>query len=88
MKIYAFEVRADEKKAFEQIADQCGAEVTLSSEVPSMENADLVKGYDGISTLGMGKLDRALLSRYRESAFICRCLIPLIISSMQKPLQR
>lgn len=67
MKIYAFEVRADEKKAFEQIADQCGVEVTLSSEVPSMENADLVKGYDSVSTLGMGKLDRALLSRYREN---------------------
>ncbi len=67
MKIYAFEVREDEKKAFEQIAAQCGAEVTFSSEVPSLENADMVKGYDGVTTLGMGKLDRELLSCYRES---------------------
>ena len=67
MKIYAFEVREDEKKAFEQIAAQCGVEVTLSSEVPSLENADVVKGYDGVTTLGMGKLNRELLSHYREN---------------------
>lgn len=67
MKIYAFEVREDEKKAFEQIAAQCGVEVTLSSEVPSLENADVVKGYDGVTTLGMGKLNRELLSRYHEN---------------------
>ncbi len=67
MKIYAFEVREDEKKAFEQISAQCGAEVTLSNEVPSLDNADLVKGCEGVSTLGMGKIDRALLSRYREN---------------------
>ena len=67
MRIYAFEVREDEKKAFEQISEKCGVEVTLSSEVPSLENADLVAGYDGVSVLGMGKLDEALLSRYRET---------------------
>ena len=67
MKIYAFEVREDEKKAFEQIAAQCGVEVTLSSEVPSLENADVVKGYDGVTTLGMGKLNRELLSIYHEN---------------------
>ncbi len=67
MKIYAFEVREDEKKAFAQISAQCGAEVTLSNEVPSLDNADLVKGCEGVSTLGMGKIDRALLSRYREN---------------------
>ncbi len=66
MKIYAFEVREDEKAAFEKISEKCGVEVTLSSEVPSLENADLVKGYDGVSILGMGKLDEALLSRYHE----------------------
>lgn len=67
MKIYAFEVREDEKAAFEKISAKCGVEVTLSSEVPSLENADLVKGYDGVSILGMGKLDEALLSRYHEA---------------------
>lgn len=67
MKIYAFEVREDEKKAFEQIAAQCGVEVTLSSEVPSLENANVVKGYDGVTTLGMGKLNRELLGIYHEN---------------------
>ncbi len=41
--------------------------MTLSNEVPSLDNADLVKGCEGVSTLGMGKIDRALLSRYREN---------------------
>ena len=53
MKIYAFGVRDDEKQAFEQISAQCGVEVTLSDEAPSLENADLVKGYEGVTMLGM-----------------------------------
>ena len=44
MKIHAFGVRDDEKQAFEQISAQCGVEVTLSDETPSLDNADLVKG--------------------------------------------
>ena len=43
MKIQAFGVREDEKQAFEQISAQCGVEVTLSDETPSLENADLVR---------------------------------------------
>lgn len=53
MKIHAFGVRDDEKQAFEQISAQCGVEVTLSDETPSLENADLVKGYEGVTVLGM-----------------------------------
>lgn len=34
MKLYAFEVRQDERRAFAQIADQCAVEVTLSEKVP------------------------------------------------------
>ena len=67
MKIYAFGVRDDEKQAFEQISAQCGVEVTLSDEAPSLENADLVKGYEGVTVLGMGNIDRDLLSRYSEN---------------------
>ena len=55
MKIQAFGVREDEKQAFEQISAQCGVEVTLSDETPSLENADLVKGYEGVTVLGIGK---------------------------------
>ena len=67
MKIQAFGVREDEKQAFEQISAQCGVEVTLSDETPSLENADLVKGYEGVTALGMGNIDRDLLSRYSEN---------------------
>ena len=42
MKIYAFGVREDEKQAFEQISAQCGVEVTLSDEAPSLENLSLI----------------------------------------------
>ena len=57
MKIYAFGVRDDEKQAFEQISAQCGVEVTLSDETPSLENADLVKGYEGVTALGMDTVE-------------------------------
>ena len=67
MKIQAFGVREDEKQAFEQISAQCGVKVTLSDETPSLENADLVKGYEGVTVLGMGNIDRDLLSRYSEN---------------------
>lgn len=67
MKIYAFGVREDEKQAFEQISAQCGVEIMLSDEAPSLENADLVKGYEGVTVLGMGNVDRDLLSRYSEN---------------------
>mgnify|MGYP001732920809 CR=1 FL=1 len=67
MKIQAFGVREDEKQAFEQISAQCGVEVTLSDETPSLENADLVKGYEGVTVLGMGNIDRDLLRCYSEN---------------------
>ena len=67
MKIYAFGVREDEKQAFEKISAQCGVEVTLSDETPSLENADLVKGYEGVTVLGMGNIDRDLLRCYSEN---------------------
>ena len=58
MKIYAFGVRDDEKQAFEQISAQCCVEVSLSDETPSLENADLVKGNEVFTAIGMGNFDR------------------------------
>ena len=67
MKIFAFSVRNDEKEAFDQISEKCGVEVVLSGEIPSIKNADLVKGCEGVSILGMGKIDRELLEKYHEN---------------------
>lgn len=67
MKIFAFEVREDEKKAMESIAAQYGVEVVMSSEVPGKKNVDLVKGCDGITMLGQGSIDRELLTAYKEA---------------------
>lgn len=66
MKIYAYEVREDEKEAFRMLAERHGAEITLSADGASMDNADALEGYDGISMLGMNKIDRPLLTKYRD----------------------
>lgn len=66
MKIFAYEVREDEKKAFERWAARYQAEIVISEQVPCLENAELAKGCAGISMLGQGKIDRALLEKYKE----------------------
>ena len=71
MKIYAFEVRADEREAFDRMAAECGVEVIMSSEVPTLANAELVKGCEGVTTLGMGKLNRELLEAYQKLGVRC-----------------
>ena len=71
MKIFMYEVREDEKKDIAAAADELGVEVEISKETPSLENADLVSGYDGVSFLGQGKIDAALLDRYKELGVSC-----------------
>ena len=66
MKIYAFEVRADEKEIFLALAQKYGVEVELSQEVPDLENAEKVRGYEGVTLLGQGNIDAALLEKYHE----------------------
>jgi len=66
MKIFAYEVRADEEKAFASLAEEYQVELGMSSEVPSLENADLLKGYEGVTMLAQGKITREILERYKE----------------------
>lgn len=66
MKIYAFEVREDEISALQRTAQQFGAELEISQAIPSCGNADLVSGFQGISVLGQGQIDRQLLTLYKE----------------------
>lgn len=57
MKLLVYNYRADELPLFEKFAGKYGAELTLCSEVPGPENAELAKGCDCISmiTTPMGK---------------------------------
>lgn len=66
MKIFAYEVREDEEKAFASLAEEYQVELGMSSEVPSLENADLLKGYEGVTMLAQGKITREILERYKE----------------------
>lgn len=66
MRIYAYEVREDEKAAFERLMEQHGVEITMSGEGACLANADELKGYDGITMLGMNRIDRPLLEKYRD----------------------
>ena len=66
MKIFVYEVRGDEREALARASEQFGAELSLSEEVPSLENAGLAAGCEGVSVLGQGKLDKTLLRTFRE----------------------
>ena len=67
MKIMAFEVRADEEEYLDALVKEHGIEIVRSSAVPGPENADLTEGCEGVSLLGQGQIDRALLEQYHKN---------------------
>lgn len=64
MKIMVYEVREDEKEAIWLQANRLGIEVELCSEIPSIQNAAMTKGCEGVSILGQGRMDQRLLYEY------------------------
>lgn len=66
MKICAYEVRDDERESFLAIAHQTGVEVSLHAEVPSKETAELAHGCEGVTILGQGDINAALLDRWAD----------------------
>ena len=66
MKLFAYSVRTEfEKECVKKEAARLGAEVTVTEEYPCTENAELAKGYDGISII-TNPLDAELLDRFYE----------------------
>ena len=59
MKICAYEVREDEKKDFARMAEKLQVEIELHDEIPGPDTAALAEGCEGVTMLGMGKIDRA-----------------------------
>ena len=66
MKILAYEVRPDEQLELRRQADLLGIELHITEEVPALENVHLADGCDGVSTLGQGRLDGALLEALKQ----------------------
>ncbi len=66
MKICAYEVREDERNSFSAIADEHGLDVELHSEVPDLSTASLAEGCEGVTILGQGHIDEALLKAWSE----------------------
>lgn len=66
MKICAYEVRSDEAGIMDGLAQQMGVEVAMHSEVPSMENISMVEGCEGVTMLGQGSINAALLSEWKK----------------------
>ena len=64
MKIYLYEVREDERDEITRQAERLGVKVSVSGDVPTLENAGRVAYCDGVSVLGQGTIDKTLLEKY------------------------
>lgn len=71
MKILAYEVREDERNHFQRCAEMLQVELVLTDQVPTMENAFMAAGCAGITMLGQGKIDAALLDEYKRLGVQC-----------------
>ena len=66
MKIMVYEVREDEQAELARQAEKLGVSLEISCEVPTIENAALAAGCEGVSILGQGKIDEPLLDSNRH----------------------
>ncbi len=71
MKIIAYEVRDDEREHFDHYAGEFGAELILTDQIPTMANASMAAGCKGVTMLGQGNIDAALLDEYKRLGVRC-----------------
>lgn len=64
MRIMVYEARPDERADLEKQAALHGVELSITDAVPTLENAALATGCEGVSILGQGEIDAALLDAY------------------------
>jgi len=66
LKIFAFSLREyDEQIFFKEICEEQGLEYGFTSDYPDIENAELAKGYEGVSII-TNPMTPELLDRFRE----------------------
>jgi len=66
MKIIAYEVRGDEGKYFEEIAEKLNVEIIYCKETLNEETIELAKGCMGVTILGHSNIDSAMLDKLME----------------------
>lgn len=64
MKIMVYEARADELSELHAQGEALGVELAVSEAVPSLENAALAAGCQGVSILGQGRINAPLLEAW------------------------
>lgn len=69
MKIYAFEVREDERASFAKYEEEFGVKITCTDQPLTRENMDLLDGYQAITTLGMMHYGQKNWTPSRRMAF-------------------
>lgn len=66
MRIMSYETRQDERKDFEDIANELGIEIKYTDEILDEKTVELAIGYDGITILGHSKITSNILNRLDE----------------------
>ena len=77
MKFAVYEVREDEKKMLDVLASRYNLELVLTPGLLTPETISLAEGADGISTLGLSNVNRAILKQMVEMgihAYSARCI--------------
>jgi D-lactate dehydrogenase len=64
MKIMVYETRADELSALRAQETALGVTLDITDKIPSLETAALAEGCEGVSVLGQGNIDSALLDAW------------------------
>lgn len=67
MKIKMYEVREDEKKAIERVAEELGVDVSISSNILTPQEAESLRGIDGVSILGRTTVNKELLDGLKKA---------------------
>lgn len=67
MKIKMYEVREDEKKAIDRVAEELGADVSISSNILTPQEAENLRGIDGVSILGRTTVNKELLDGLKKA---------------------
>ena len=67
MKIKMYEVREDEKKAIDRVAEELGADVSISSNILTPQEAESLRGIDGVSILGRTTVNKELLDGLKKA---------------------
>ena len=66
MKIFAYEVRPDERSTFDRISKELGVEVVLSPDILTEDNVSTCDGFDGVTTLGRSHLNWDMFKKLKE----------------------